>query len=325
MSDQQFQELSRRMFELYRREEYLKAYEAITREADSFSEWAGRMQYWRICLATRMGEIDLALQIFEEATEAGHWFWKTSLREDPDLEPLQGLPKFEQLVDVSSGRQEDARAAAVPDALIFEPESAAQDPHHPLPLLIALHGNNSSAEASSSYWRPATSKGWLLLLPQSTQVGGPDSFVWNDRDWTEGDIRYHYASVIERYQIDVHRTVLAGFSMGARWSIWLALSGSVPVTGFVAVAPFLPDMERFAELIDTTKDRDLRGYFIVGGQDAESAESTSKLAALMQSIGFSCEVEYHPELGHAYPAEFHVTLQRALDFLSSGPAIGSSA
>ena len=60
MSDDKFQELSRRMFTLYHEQDYSKAYEEITREVEDFPEWAGRMHFWRICLATRMGEIDLA-------------------------------------------------------------------------------------------------------------------------------------------------------------------------------------------------------------------------------------------------------------------------
>ncbi|MFQ5759090.1 MAG: alpha/beta hydrolase [Candidatus Bathyarchaeia archaeon] len=315
MSSLTFQELAKRIFALYQNKEYAEALDLLTRESNRFPEWARRIYFWRVCLATRMNEVDLALDLLEEAVGSGYWFWKTELREDPDLKPLQGLPRFERLVEICSQRQEVARAQATPSILVSEPEALSEDDRRPWPLLIALHGNNSSAEDSASYWHKATAKGWLLALPQSSQVDGPDTYVWNDRDWTEQEIKDHYNSLLERYSIDEGEVVLAGFSMGGRWAIWLSLNASVKARGFVAVAPFLPDVERFVPLMDIARGSRLRGYIIVGEQDSESCEGARALAEHMRSQDLLCELEVHPDLGHAYPLDFHQSLNRALDFI----------
>ncbi len=76
-------------FQLYQKGEYTKAFDLITRETSRFPAWAQTLYFWRICLASRMKQTTLALQLFEEALAAGHWLHLTLLREDEDLEPLQ--------------------------------------------------------------------------------------------------------------------------------------------------------------------------------------------------------------------------------------------
>ena len=44
-------------------------------------------------------------------------------------------------------------------------------------------------------WGPAVSRGWLLGLPQSSQVAGPDMFVWDEREWAAREVQAHSLSV----------------------------------------------------------------------------------------------------------------------------------
>lgn len=315
MSEDMFRELAKRVFELHRLEEYAKAYELVTKEGHGYPERENTIFYWRVCLASRMADTELALDLFEQALDAGHWFWRTGLREDPDLEQLQGLPRFENFVSISTERQDNVRAEANPSALIFEPESRETDLTTNMPLLLVLHGNYSSAEDAAQHWRTASLDQWLVVLPQSTQPGGPGSFVWNDRDWTEEEVRFHYASIVDRYEVDESRTVLAGFSMGARWAMWFALTGLLPANGFIAISPFLPDPARFKPLIAAARDRELRGYLVVGEQDMEAKAGALEVSGSMKSEGLGCELEIHPDLGHDYPTEFDEVLGRALAYV----------
>lgn len=313
MSQITFEELTKQVFEAYNQRSYTQAYDLVTRSVSHFPERAVRLYFWRACLASRMGETDLALDLLEEALSEGHWFYTTGLQEDPDLEALQGSPRFDRILEICDLRQAEARAQASPHRIILEPESAAKDDI--IPVLIALHGNNSNAQDTVQYWQSAASKGWLVALPQSSQVTGPDTFGWNDREWTKQDLQVHYHYLAETYNINQEMVILAGFSMGGRWAVWMTLNGSIPATGFIAVAPFIPDIERFIPLIATVKDQAKRGYVIAGEQDHNCYPGAKKLVKALRSHGMPCEFESHPELAHAYPPHFSGSIDRAIAYI----------
>jgi predicted esterase len=318
MSNLTFGDLETQLYQLYQGGEYAQALDLATREASRFPTEAWRVTYWRICMASLLGETTLALQLLEEALEAGFWYAEAQLREDPDLQPLQGLPWFEQLVEVCRKRHAEAQGQAAPALLALQPEGQCQAGLQPCPLLLALHGNNRNAEYSLGFWRSAVSKGWLLALPQSSQIRSPDGYAWNDRDWAVREIQEHYATLCEQYAVDPDRVIVAGFSMGGELAIWLAMSGTIEARGFIAVGPggpYMNEPDNWVPLIEDSQQRGLRGYLVVGEQDVFCYEGTQSLAALLRSRDVPCELEVHPNLGHDFPSEFQQSLAQALEFL----------
>lgn len=312
-----FREIFERANELYQEERYAQAYALLTQEAERFPGWENRFYFWRMCLATRKGDRELALKIFNQAVEGGQWFYESGLREDADLALLQGHPEFERLAAISRARQDEARAQATPTKLVYKPETVLAEDER-WPLLIALHGNNNSALDSADFWRPTIAQGWLFALPQSTQAGGPESFVWSDLDWAEEEIRGHWDDLRGEYPIDPDRLVVGGFSMGGRLAIRLALSGGLPARGFLAICPYLPVEDGFdwEPLYASAPAGRLRGYFITGEQDSANHLGSERMAASLNELGVACEIESFPDMGHAYPPGMYDCLQRALDFLT---------
>jgi predicted esterase len=318
MNDLTFSELHTQLYQLYQSGEYAKALDLATRAASQFPAEGVRTYYWRVCMASLVNEMALALQLLEEALESGFWYAQTQLREDPDLQPLQGLPEFERMVEICRKRQAEAQAQAAPALITLEAEGQCQAGLQPCPLLLALHGNNGTAEDSVGFWRPAVSNGWLLALPQSSQVRSPDGYAWNDRDWAVREIQEHYATLCEQYAVDRDRVVAAGFSLGGELAIWLALSGTIEARGFIAVGPggpYMSELDKWIPLIEASQGRGLRGYLVVGEQDVFCYEGTQSLAALLKSGDIPCELEVHPNLGHDFPPEFQQSLTRALEFV----------
>jgi len=318
MNDLTFSDLQTQLMQLYQNGEYAQALDLVTREASRFPTEALRIDYWRICMTSLLGETALALQLLEEALAAGFWYAEAQLREDPDLKPLQGLPQFEQVVAVCRQRQAEAQAQAAPALITLPPESGCQARLQPCPLLLALHGNNRTAEYFVGSWRLAVSEGWLLALPQSSQVRGPDGYVWNDRDWAVREIQEHYAALCGQYAVDPERVVVAGFSMGGELAIWLALSGTIEARGFIAVGPggpYMNEPDKWVPLIEASQGRGLRGYLVVGELDVFCYEGTLALAELFKSRDVPCQLEVHPNLGHDFPPDFWQTLPRALEFV----------
>lgn len=146
----------------YQKGDYEEALRLLTESLDRFPDWGRRIHFWRICMAGKMDQVPLALEIFEEALQAGYWFSETQLRDDLDLDLLQGHPAFERLVSICRERGKKAREGAAPQRKIIEPETFDRDPTSHLPLLIALHGNNSSMERCFQHWKPVVPESWLL-------------------------------------------------------------------------------------------------------------------------------------------------------------------
>jgi predicted esterase len=321
MNDLTFSEFQTQLYQLYQKGEYAQALDLVTRAASQFPTEGARTYYWRICMASLVNETVLAFQLLQEALEAGFWYAEAQLREDPDLQPLQGLPQFERLVEVCRKRQAEAQAQAVPALLALQSEGGCQAGLQPCPLLLALHGNYSTAEKSVGFWRSAVSKGWLLALPQSSQAGRSDGYVWNDRDWAVREMQEHVVALCEQYAVDPHRVVVAGFSLGGELAIWLALSGTIEARGFIAMGPggpYMREPDNWVPLIEASQGRGLRGYLVVGELDVFCYEGTLALAALLKSRDIPCKLEVHPNLGHDFPSDFQQSLPRALEFVLQG-------
>jgi len=310
-----FADLSAQMFRLYLDGQYAEAYDLVTREAPRFPERAPRLYYWRVCLASVKGDTALALHLMDEAFAAGHWFSPFLLREDSDLKPLQGLPEFERGVEICQERLAAAQAQAVPQITTLRPAGPRPKAY---PLLMALHGNQQNMWMAGDRWGPAVSRGWLLGLPQSSQVAGPDMFVWDDREWAVREVQAHFATLCEQYEVDRGRVVLGGFSAGAETAVLLALKGVIPARGVIAVGPGGPytnEPEKWRPIVEASKNRDLRAYLIVGEEDVFRLKGTQALAEFLRSRGLPCGLEVHPGLAHDFPPAFEQSLLRALAFV----------
>jgi predicted esterase len=185
------------------------------------------------------------------------------------------------------------------------------------PLLIALHGNGSNARDTSKYWAEITAQGWLLALPQSSQLIGPDEYTWDNREQGSLEIREHLATLIRTHAVDRERIVLGGFSMGGSLAIWLALHQSIKTRGFIALGPSLTaaELEALTTLFDTRTPAGLRGYIIVGEEDIWSLETSRKIVELLNAHDVSCQLEILPGLDHSYPPHFAGYVTKGLAFV----------
>jgi len=305
-----FSDLQRQMFELYGAGHYAEALALVTREAEHFPGEAWRLSQWRVCLASRAGETALAIRILQEALDAGLWYVEERLRADDDLQPLQGNPEYERLVARSVRRAAQAQAEARPELLTLPPEGGR--PHSGSPLLMALHGNAENAGTTAPFWQPATGQGWLVGLAQSSQVAGSGAFVWNDRNLGEREVSALYQGLAAQHKIDPRRVMLGGFSMGGQLAVWMALRQAILVRGFVAVAPWVPEIESWIGAVQGAKGLGLRGTIIVGDRDDDCFAGAQALAGLLDAEGIACELQIVPGLDHEYPADFPARLERAL-------------
>ena len=299
-------------FDLYMAGNYSKAYDLLTAVSDRYPAWQGRAYEIRVDLAAMMGKLELAESILEQALDLGYFYNDFVLRRDEDLKALQGRPRFETLVERSFKKLAEEQRNARPELKILEPLESSGNKN---PLLIGLHGNNSNAQGFSDYWGYLTKNKWLVALPQSAEISGKGLYVWNDIARVEKDIPVHYETLKQQYDIDENKTILAGFSKGGHASIHLALKGFFPVRGFLALAPYVGDVNNWLPLLTLPGLNKLRGYFIMGGLDEHCTPGAIKLKDKLNDFGVQCEMEVFPEMAHDIPSNFDEVLPRALNFI----------
>jgi predicted esterase len=312
MSGHDYAALRRDLTARYGRQEYGQALALLQQYPELFPQ-RGLMYHWKMCLAARANDPDLALLAFKEALAAGYSYPAALIREDDDLASLQGIPAYEELATLSLRRFAEVESETRPELLILPPAKTGSDQ---LPLLLGLHGNAQNARLAANDWQSILEQGWLLACVQSSQLLLSDAYAWNDLDRGTTDVQRLYQLLNTKDRIDPGRTVLGGFSAGGGLAIHLAVTGAIKARGFLVVGPYLRDLERLKPYLDTAAASGLRGYIVMGLQEPpEGQEIIRNISALLNSHGIPCEIEEHPEIAHAFPADFGRSIEKALALL----------
>jgi predicted esterase len=312
MAEDDYAAFQRQLTRLYGQKEYGQALDLLNRQPYRFPQ-QGMMYHWKMCLAARANHPDQAIQAFREALERGFAYPAVLVRDDEDLASLQDIPEYERLATLSQQRFAETETESKPELLLIPPEGKRQGR---LPLLLGLHGNSENARLAANNWRPISAKGWLLACAQSSQLLISDAYVWNDLERGSAEVQRLYGMLNTEQVIDPDHIILGGFSMGGGLAIQMAVTGAIKTRGFLVVGPYLPDLEPLAPYLDTAAANGLRGYIVMGLQERpEAQEIMRKIETLLNARGIPCAVEERPEIAHAFPADFDISLDKALAFL----------
>ncbi len=313
MSDRDFHRVRGQILNLHREERYRDALLIAKEASQRFSEKESETSYWIACLQCRLGDPEEGLRTLQDALKNGHWWSKRWLTQDPDLEPLRDRHLFQEIVAESRRRHEEAQARTKPELLVLPPESYEQK--GAFPLLIALHWLGGTAEEFAPYWEPAKKAGFLLALPQSSQVATEDGFGWDDREQAQKEIETHWEQLNRSYSIDHERVILAGASQGGRLAIEIALAGNIlPCQGFIAVVPAIHEPEKLAARAEKAAEHGLRGWILTGEHD-RFRPGGERLCELLRKMGIPCELTVVPGVGHDFPDDFETRLSVAIRFI----------
>jgi predicted esterase len=297
---------------LYDQKHYKEALELLERNWERFPQ-PGLMYHWKMCLSARDGEPAAAIQAFREALDQGYWYSEKLVREDEDLQTLQGVPEYEELVAVCLKRYTGAETSAQPELLVVSPDVTTSSP---MPVLIGLHGNSQNARLAADDWRELRKRGWLLALPQSSQPLTSDAYIWDDFEKGADEVQKLCSRLIDEYPIDPERILLGGFSAGGGLAIQLAISGALRAKGFLVVGPYLRNLDALTPFLPEARARAVKGYINMGlSEPAEGQELMLQTAGFLQDRGIVCELERHPGVAHAFPPNFGASLDRALALL----------
>lgn len=315
MTTRTFEDFQEETMRHYQAGDYAAALGLLVREGDQFPEEGAWVLYMRACMAARIGQPAETVRLLDEALARGYWYGEPVMRQSPSFLPLQGQPEFEAVAARHIARAADARAEPV--LLVREPDGGCSD--HPCPVLLALHGNGADGPSALRGWGPVVDRGWLLAALQSSQIVGVDQYVWDDQAVALREVADHFAALQGQYRLDPARTLVAGFSMGGETALRAALTGTVPIAGFILLGPGGPTIDTpdaWLPLIERAERRGLRGYVILGEQDTGVPhEAIRAIVALLNAHGIPCELEMVPGVRHAYPPDFGPSIDRALAFV----------
>ncbi len=315
MPYESFYDLENHLVQLFQNKEFEDALDIITREGSTFTKERAWVDYWHMCAAARVKKYPLVFQIAKNAFTRGMWYGDMIWRKTPSFEALQGNPDFERIVMAS-------KAVQGLEAPINEPVLHIQvpaDSSGTSPLLVALHGNVTTAQETMPFWQGSILQGWVLAIPQSNQVLYKGAYVWNDLEIAFANVQEHFAQIQTRVTYDEKRVIIAGHSRGSLVAIQMSLAGILDVRGFIAigpVVPFLDDQDQLAPLLVQARGRNLRGYLIVGENDDSSyVEGSQAFFERLQSAGVESRLEVVPGAAHDYSPLYDAALLRALRFV----------
>jgi predicted esterase len=311
-----FDEYYNEALQHYASGDYTTVYDLLTADEAHYPDHSGEILYLRSCMAARMGNNALALDLIRQALDQGIWYGETMIRQTPSWQHLQGDPAFEQLAAASI--QQEKAAGVTPQLFLREPEGGCS-PTDPCPTLLALHGNGDNARHSLQGWGSVADQGWLLAAAQSSQAGMAGFYVWDNQEIALRELAGHYATLRDGHDIDPTRVVIGGFSMGGETALRATLLGTVPVRGFILLGPGGPTIDtpdEWLPLILSAKERGLRGYIFLGESDSTVPHDEIRaLVSLLNDHGTPTTLETVPNLAHDYPPDFAARLQRALAFI----------
>ncbi|HET9494018.1 MAG TPA: dienelactone hydrolase family protein [Chloroflexia bacterium] len=322
MDTRTYEDFHAEVMALYNEQKYGEMYDLLTAEGERFTDRAQEYEvlYLRSCMAARTGQTELALSLIRESLDRGLWHGEEVLRRSPSWQSLQGNPEFERLAEESI--KMSAAAYVGPQMEVVEPEGGCL-PMNPCPVVIALHGNGSNIQQTMRGWRPALDMGWALAALQSSQMSGPTTFIWDNQETALRELGEHYAALVSGHSVDPKRVVLAGFSMGGETALRAALTGTIPVKGFVLLGPGGPSIndsepEVWAPLIEKAAGRGLRGYVMFGeADDTIPHDGIRRIVEMLNEGGIPTGLEVIPNTRHEYPPDFADYARRALEHIEA--------
>jgi len=308
-----FDEIIEKAREYFNDETTLKnAYDLLTEAAPRYPEQSWLIYNHRYCAAALMNQTDLALQIIQESLDTGLFWSAAYLNSDDDLKALHDLPEFKRITEISEVKYQEAQKRSLPLSL---PLPLPENVDDPMPLLLALHGNNSSAQRSVEFWESAVQDGWRTVLLQSSQIIYPNAYVWDDLELGAQEIKAHYEELTASDSPEAGPTVVGGFSKGGEMAIWLTLQEIIPLAGFIAVnpgGPFIAEVEKFLPLVEGCKSlKEKRGWLLVGENDL-NLPNIKALHEMLTAHGMNCDLIIVPGIAHDFPEDFAQTLKQAL-------------
>lgn len=287
----------------------LEAYTYIMEHAKGIVGNEAQIYNFKYALASAAGLEEEALHLMKEAIiEKSFWYGNEYLISDDDLKPLHKFEEFHQMVQLCKEREELAKKTERADVKYIESKKKEK-------LFIAMHGDQENIGIIEPYWKSVLAQNYMLALPQSSQIQFSDGFVWDDLHRGKEELKEHYDKLIENRTVE--HVIIGGFSAGARVVLYTILQKDIAVDGFIFMAPWLPEIEEWNELLGVLQDKHIKGYIVCGDQDEDCFKCTQQFVQLLRDKNIEHKYKVIPNLNHDYPIHFDEVLKEAIEYIGN--------
>ncbi|MGH1058527.1 alpha/beta hydrolase [Bacillus paranthracis] len=287
----------------------LEAYTYIMEHAKGIVGNEAQIYNFKYALASAAGLEEEALHLMKEAIiEKGFWYGNEYLISDDDLKPLHKFEEFHQMVQLCKEREELAKKTERADVKYIESKKKEK-------LFIAMHGDQENIGIIEPYWKSVLAQNYTLALPQSSKIQFSDGFVWDDLHRGKEELKEHYDKLIENRTVE--HVIIGGFSAGARVALYTILQKDIAVDVFIFMAPWLPEVEEWNELLGVLQDKHIKGYIVCGDQDEDCFECTQQFVQLLRDKNIEHKYKIIPNLNHDYPIHFEEVLKEAIEYIGN--------
>ncbi len=287
----------------------LEAYTYIMEHAKGIVGNEAQIYNFKYALASAAGLEEEALHLMKEAIiEKGFWYGNEYLISDDDLKPLHKFEEFHQMVQLCKEREELAKKTERADVKYIESKKKEK-------LFIAMHGDQENIGIIEPYWKSVLAQNYTLALPQSSKIQFSDGFVWDDLHRGKEELKEHYDKLIENRTVE--NVIIGGFSAGARVALYTILQKDIAVDGFIFMAPWLPEVEEWNELLGVLQGKHIKGYIVCGDQDEDCFECTQQFVQLLRDKNIEHKYKIIPNLNHDYPIHFEEVLKEAIEYIGN--------
>ncbi|MBN1939685.1 MAG: hypothetical protein JW843_08865 [Candidatus Aminicenantes bacterium] len=303
-----YREMRAYLGELFNQKKYAEAATLLESVLDRFPDNVMANTYNLATARLFLGEIDKSMAALEDGHHRGVFYGIWDFEADM-WEPVRKHERYAAFRKENDARVEAASKKAVLIVDVVTPEE--YDPAKKYPLFIALHGGGESvAELKPNWISPRLGKEFLTAYIQSTQVAGMRGFHWQGEETTRRDVAEAYRRILAEYPVDTGRILIGGFSSGGFASMIVSFSDLLPVRGFVALCPEPPQTIGDDAVAETAK-RGLKGTLLTTELDRR-LDRQKELVARLAGLGFDCEIDITPNIGHWFPENFAALLDRAI-------------
>ncbi len=309
--------------ELYEQQKYAEGAALLERVLDRFPDQVLANTYNLAIMRALAGDPGGGVEALEEGLRRGVFYGIWDF-DGEILAPLKTHARFADFWQRNLARLEAAQSQATMQMELVLPEG--YDAAQAYPLFVALHGGGESLAAFKPNWEsPRLRAEFITLYVQSSQVANMRGFHWQEEALTRRDLTAAYAQAVAQHRIDSDRVLVGGFSSGGYAALLASFHEILPVRGFVALCPPVPDSITDAE-IGAAAARGLRGSLLTTELDQRLA-AQRELADRWAALGLAGEFVVSPNTGHWYPDDFPAQLDLAIDRIltAAPPAAGQAS
>jgi predicted esterase len=312
-----FFKMEKSIFALFDQEKYQEAFVLADQAEKEYPEMRYKTSFWKACLHSITGNVELAVQELRDALDEGIWWSPDRLEKDEDLKALRNREEFLHIVAESKRRFEESKGRSKPEFMVWEPTDKGNFSRlQSAPFILSIHWRGDNIQRFSRFWdsEEVRNKYWIAF-PQSSQLYGFNEYCWDDASLAESEIIHSLQKMKESYSVNTERLILAGASQGGKLALELALKpNDIRAKGFILIVPSIRDVEQYHHSIADATAEGVRGCIITGDQDYYYRQALDLHAACERS-GLPCKLVVREGLGHFFADDFTTILPEAVEFI----------